>query len=467
MNERCLSAYQRFMEMNVNQGRILLAQEIKSNPKNALPLVLINYEDFISLVFNENPDEYNRRLPLKDKRLALLENTDRNSPYYLFSKALLYFQWSMIQIKYTDYWNAAWDFRKSYFLFQENKKKFPDFPYTDIFLGAQETVISTIPKGYKWISNIMGLKGHMQHGLPLLKSSINNSNKPFKEEAFLYLVYLKNYIENDIEGASQLIKNHQLDVKKNQLFCFMSANLALNNKNAALTESILLNRNKSTDYIPFPMLEYELGDAKLRRLAPDAAFHFQQFIATSKSNFYIKDACMNLAYCYYLQGDMKRANQYKEKIKLIGKTECDADKQAQQFAETGSFPDKDLLKARLMNDGGYNDKALDILQAKTINNFKKENEKLEYIYRLGRIYDELGQDENAMKYYNQAIQMGRHSTEYFASRAALQAGIIVEHKGQRKEALDYFQQVLDMDDHEFKNSIDQRAKAGINRLSGH
>ena len=63
--------------------------------------------------------------------------------------------------------------------------------------------------------------------------------------------------------------------------------------------------------------------------------------------------------------------------------------------------------------------------------------------------------------------MGRHSTEYFASRAALQAGIIVEHKGQRKEALNYFQQVLDMNGHEFKNSIDQRAKAGINRLNGH
>ncbi len=467
MNERCLHAYQSFMAMKVNQGRNLLLQELKSNPQNVLPLVLINYEDFISLVFNENPEEYKKRLPLKEKRLALLENADKNSPYYLFSKALLYFQWSMIQIKYTDYWNAAWDFRKAFLLFKENKNKFPDFSYNNIFLGSQETVISTIPKGYKWISTIMGLKGDMQSGLLLLKSSISMKDQPFKEEAFLYLVYLKNYIENDVEGANQLVKNYQLDVKNNQLFCFMSANLALNNKQAAITESNLLNRNKSAEYIPFPMLEYELGDAKLRRLAPDAAGHFQYFISNSKSNFYIKDACMSLAYCYYLQGDMKLANEYKEKIKYIGKTESDADKQAQRFAETGSFPDKDLLRARLMNDGGYNDKALKILQSKTINSFKKDNEKLEYIYRFGRIYDELNQDEKALKYYDQTIQMGRYSTEYFASRAALQAGQICEQNGRRKDALDYYYKVLEMDDHEFKNSLDQRAKSGINRLKEH
>ncbi len=467
MNEQCLEAYQCFMAMKVAKGKNILLQEIKSNPRNRLPYVLANYEDFISLVFNENPDEYKMRKPLKEKRLALLEDADKNSPYYLFSKALLHFQWSMIQIKYTDYWDAAWDFRKSFMLFKENKKKFPDFPFNDIFIGAQETVISTIPKGYKWISTILGLKGDMKSGLTQLKSSINTKEHPFKEEAFLYLVYLKNYIENDVEGANQLIKNYHLDVKDNQLFCFMAANLALNNKNAALTESILTNRTKHHDFIPFPMLEYELGDAKLRRLSPDAVQHFLKFITTSKSNFYIKDACLSIAYCYYLEGNVPLANQYKEKIKQVGKAESDADKLAQKFAESGSFPDRELLKARLLNDGGYNEKALKILQGQQLNNFKKGSEQLEYIYRFGRVYDDLKQDDKALEYYKQTIRMGQSSTDYFASRAALQAGHICEQRGRKKEAMEYYNLVLDMDDHEFKNSIDQRAKSGINRIQGH
>jgi len=454
------------MAMKVTQGRNLLSQELKSNPKNILPLVLINYEDFISLVFNENPDEYKKRKPLKEKRLDLLDNADQTSPYYLFSKALLYFQWSMIQIKYSDYWNAAWDFRKSYLLFKENKKKFPDFTYNNIYIGAQETVISTIPKGYRWISNILGLKGEMRTGLNTLQYALASKELPFKEEAYLYTIYLKNYIQNDIEGANLLITKNNLDTKNNQLFCFMAANLALNNKKAAVTESLLLNRTKSNAYIPFPMLEYELGDALIRRLDMSAISHFQQFISTSKSNFYLKDACLNMAYAYYLQGNLSAANQYKEKIKSIGKTESDADKQAQKFAESGVFPDKDLLKARLLNDGGYNDQALKILQSKTIQTFKLESERLEYIYRFGRVYDDLNQDDKAVEYYLQTIAMGEHSTEYFAARAALQAACIYEQKGRKNEALLYFNKVLEMDDHEFKNSIDQRAKSGINRVKG-
>jgi tetratricopeptide (TPR) repeat protein len=464
MTEKCLSAYQSFMSMKVSEGKNLLIQELKTNPKNILPLVLINYEDFISLVFNENPSEYKKRKTLKDKRLAVLEQADKNSPFYLFSKALLYFQWSMIQIKYNDYWDAAWDFRKAFQLFKENKKKYPSFVYNNIYIGASETVISTIPNGYKWISNILGLKGNMKSGLTLLNSSINNKDQAFKEEAYLYTIYLKNYVENDIEGANQIITNYKLDTKNNQLFCFMAANIALNNKKAALTESYILNRTKSNAYIPFPMLEYELGDAKLRRLDYSAIQNFQNYLSTSKSNFYLKDACLNIAYCYYLQDNLTQANQYKNKIKSIGKTESDADKQAQRFAETGIFPDKDLLKARLLNDGGYNDQALKILLSKKIDSYKKENEKLEYIYRLARTYDDLNQDEKALEYYKLTIDMGSHSPEYFAARAALQAGYIFEKKGQKNDALIYFNKVLDMDDHAFKNSLDQRAKSGINRV---
>jgi len=453
------------MSMKVTQGKGLLIEELKSNPKNYLPLLLINYEDFISLVFNENPAEYKKRKNLKEKRLVMIEDGDARSPYYLFSKALIYFQWSMIQIKYTDYWDAARDFRKSFLLFHENKKKFPSFTPNNIYIGAQETVISTIPKGYKWISSILGLKGNMKTGMMMLSTATTSKDPAFKEEAFLFYVYLKNYISNDAEGASQLITYNKLDIKNNQLFCFMAANLALSNKKAALSESILINRKKGPEYIPFPMLDYELGDAKMRRLDfANAIQLFKQFLSTSKSNFYLKDACLNIAYCYYLEGNIPLAKLYKENIKSIGKTESDADKLAQKFGENGTFPDAELLKARLLNDGGYNENALDILQQKNENSFKTPREKLEYIYRLARVYDDLNQDTQALEYYQLTIEKGLHSTEYFAARAALQAGYIYERNKHAKEALIYFNKALDMNDHEYKNSIDQRAKAGINRL---
>lgn len=461
MTENCNNAYKAFMSMKINTGKQYLLKELSNNRRNLLPILISNYEDYISLSFNENPAEYKKRKPLLEQRLALLENADKNSPYYLFSKAVLHFQWSAIQIKYADYWDAAWDFRKSFLLFKENKKKFPTFAYNNIYLGAQEAVISTIPSGYKWISKILGMKGNMKNGMYLLNSYINSNNPYFKEEAFLYTIYLKNYLENEPQQAAQLITKYNLDTKNNQLFVFMAANLALNNKDAKQAEKILNNRNHSNEYIDFPMLDYEMGDAKMKSLDYNAISYFERFIKESKSNFYIKDACYNIAICYYLQGKNDLANQYKNKTKTIGKTESDADKQAQKNAQK-IFANKDVLKARLLNDGGYNERALEILLKLNLN----ESEKLEYYYRLARVYDELNQIENALINYNKTIEMGKNATEYFAARAALQTGYIYEKKAAKKEAIRYFEMVLDMDDHEYKNSLDQRAKAAINRIKG-
>ncbi|MCA6452694.1 MAG: hypothetical protein IM582_05885, partial [Chitinophagaceae bacterium] len=51
-------------------------------------------------------------------------------------------------------------------------------------------------------------------------------------------------------------------------------------------------------------------------------------------------------------------------------------------------------------------------------------------------------------------------------RAALQIGQIYEKRGQKALAISYYQKCLDMDDHEYKDSLDQKAKSGIARCKG-
>lgn len=454
------------MAMKISTGKQFLNKEISENPTNSMPLILANYEDFISLSFNENPKEFKKRKPIFDVRLKALEQTDKSSPYYLFGKALLYLQWCVIKSKHGEYWNAAWDFRKSYNLFLDNKKKFPQFPYHNVFLGTQQAIISTIPAGYKWISNILGLKGNMKQGMGMLRLFFESSEQAFREESFLYYIYLTNYLLNDIEGAVALIKTHNLDTKNNMLYLFMAANLALNNKKAAVTESLILSRNTSSEYIPFPILDYELADAKMKRLDFSAINYFEKYLQNYKGNFYLKDACLSIAYCYYLMGNNVKADFYKNKIKLVGNDEADADKQAQRFAEKGKYPDKDLLKSRLLNDGGNNQQALKILLTKDPKELNTESEKLEYYYRLARVYDDMSLDDKALEFYDYTLKIGSNSTEYFAARAALQAGYIYEKRKNKSMALKYFNTVLELEDHDYKNSLDQRAKSSINRVNG-
>ena len=159
---------------------------------------------------------------------------------------------------------------------------------------------------------------------------------------------------------------------------------------------------------------------------------------------------------------MRAAEAARKQIFLRGGTDTDADKQALKEAKLGVWPNPLLLKARLLTDGGYTKEALAILQGKQ-QVFTSPADKLEYVYRIGRIYEDLGKEQEAISFYKETIKLGANQTAYFAARAALQAGQIVEKRGQKKEAILFYEQCLAMEEHSYKNSLDQRAKAGIAR----
>lgn len=463
-NENCRLAYQAFMAGKIMEGKRLTQVERGTNPNNLIPILLDNYADYVSLSFNENPVVFEQRESLQSERLSRLEKGNKQSPYHLLCRALIHLQWSMIRAKNGDKWNAAWDFRRSYLLLLENKKRFPDFEETDIFLGASEAIISTIPSGYKWISELLGLRGDMRIGMQRLNKQVLTRKSPFAEEANLYYIFLKHYLENDIHGAQAYIQLLHLDVKNNWLNCFIAANLAINHKDAATAEQLLNNRTRSAEYMAFPMLDYELGDAKLKRLDYTCVVDFSRYLQNTHSKFYIKDAWLSIAYAAYLQNNMAEVKRCFERIKREGSLEADADQEALRIAEAGVLPDKDLLRARLLNDGGYNEEALRILQARPLSSFKPGNDQIEYIYRLARIHDELLDTTEAIEFYILTLQQAEQTKAYYPARAALQLGYIFEARRKNDTALVYFNRVLALKGHDYKNSLDQKAKAAINRI---
>ena len=73
------------------------------------------------------------------------------------------------------------------------------------------------------------------------------------------------------------------------------------------------------------------------------------------------------------------------------------------------------MKARLLNDGGYHAEALQILQGKTFSDFLLTEEKLEFAYRLARIYDDLGRKDEAIAGYLETIKLGENQERIFCS----------------------------------------------------
>lgn len=463
----CAAAYQHYMSLQPDKGRAMLKKELIADPYNLMATYIGDYEDCLHLLFNGNPADYAQLKNHQSARLNLLERGDKNSPWYRLCKAGVYMHWAFVSIRFNENFKAATNFRKSYLLLKENKKLFPSFDYNDIFLGIEEASAGAIPDSYKWIASIFGVSGNIEAGAGKLRRFLDRheTTDPLYNEAMIYYAYMGYYLLSDKELAWKMVSGNRFETDDNLLNSFVKCNIALNYRKAGEAINILKSAQAISGYSRYPIFEYEYGYALLHKQDDDAIKHFNIFLRDYKGGLFVKDTWQKLSYAYYLNGDMKNANYCKSKINSSGSLSTDADKQAMRFAQQQTWPNKILLQAQLLTDGGYFKEAHALLRKTPYAFYTTIAHKLEYHFRVARVYDELGDEDNAVVNYNAAIRIGQNRQEQFAARAALQMGFLNERMNRPDSALKMYRLALSMDDHDFKNSIDQQAKAGVSRLS--
>jgi tetratricopeptide (TPR) repeat protein len=466
-NDKAQLVYDQITSLKIPEARKAIAIDKRLDPNNLTNTLLESYADFYELFLNEDVSEYEKLYPQFEKRIQLFETAPKNSPFYLYGLGLAHLHKSLVAIRFDKNWEAALDFRKAYLLFKENKKAYPNFTPNNVYFGIISTVVGTIPKGYQWMANILGMSGKISEGNALVLKYITSNDeysKLCRNEALLVYPYLIMNFEGNTKKAFAFIESTPYDFKRNQMHAYMAANLYLNHQQSNKALTVIQQMDNTDAYLPLPFWNLELGYAYINELKLDKAQKsLTEFIQNFKGKFYIKDAYERLSWIAYMQGDLKKAEAYRRNVLHAGNQITDADKQAFQNAKKGGWPHPLLLKARLLSDGGYQSQALNLLVGKTSNDFPTDADKTEFAYRLGRIYDLMDQDELAIRFYKSAIEKGEHQPEYFAARAALQIGIIFENKGQFTKAIEYYHQCIEMKDHAFKNSLDQKAKSGIQR----
>lgn len=470
-NKNCEDAYNNIISLRFEEGRKILKKEKLVNPKNDIPYYLENYIDCLTLFIGENENDFKQLKQNKDERLKRIEKGDKQSPFYLFTQAEIYLQWAVVRMKFKEYASAAYDIHKAYQLLQENTEKFPSFKASQKSLGLLHAIIGAIPEEYQWLVSIIGMKGTIQQGVDELNEVINSCKNTeynyLKTESIIILAFVQLNFQKNKEDAWKLlsqINNHSYNT--NPMLCFVYADIANHVGKTDEAISILLNKPNGNEYYPFYFLDYLLGVTKLNRLDKDADLYLQKYLSSFMGKNYIKAAEQKLAWYYLLNGNKDKYKECMASCKIKGNNFIDEDKQAMKEAETQEVPNIILLKARLLCDGGYYQKALAQFQNTSLNDFPTLRDQFEVTYRVARIYHELGMTDNAINFYQETLKNAYRSPYYFAANAALQLGLIYEEKKDYDKARFYFEKCLSLRNHEYQNSLDQKAKAGLNRLGG-
>lgn len=465
--ENCSDAYQYFMALLPEQGREKIKRELIADPYNLMATYLSDYDDCLLLLFNGNRQDYEQLKGHQYDRLKLMERGDASSPWHRLCQAGIYMHWALVHVRFNENLKAGTNFRKSFLLLKENQRMFPGFEYDDMFLGIEEATVGSLPENYKWIASIFGMRGNIHAGADKLRRFVmkHEPGDPLYNEAIVYYAYLSYYLLSDKNKAWQIVSGNKFKTDNNLLNSFVKTNIAINYRKADVAEKILADAAHGAYYSKYPVFDYEYGYALLHGLDFEAIAKFKSFLADYKGSIFVKDAWQKLSYAYFLQGNLKMAEYCKKKILTEGTAHTDSDKQALRFAQQGSWPHKILLQAQLLTDGGYYNKALKVLTGSTIKDYRTVPAQLEYHFRLARVHEELDNPSVAVSNYHKAIEIGKSRPEQFAARSALQLGFMYEKAGQDDKALSMYKLALSMKDHDFKNSIDQQAKAGVNRLS--
>lgn len=467
------SAFDEIYKLKLNKADLLIENEIKTKPENAFAYYLKSLKEIIEVFVSENENEYQNLNSNLKKNIKQIEKKAAKTPYNKFFKAQLLFYYGITQFKFDDYFSGGTNIREAYILLKENNKKYPDFLPNNTILGVIQTFAGTVPGTYKWIIPLFGINPSVDMGMKTLKKisdsklNLNSDWHKFKLEAKIFEGGLYNFVLHDERKAWEIIDNCTSDWQTNLFSSYLRASFLIKINNNEEAIEILLKRPDSKEYIDLKFCNYLLGVSKLNRLDNDANVYLNDFITNFKGRNYLKSALQKLAWYYLIKGDYEKYRFYTSKIKNTGYLFTDEDKQAQKSTSSDYIPNITLLKARLLCDGGYPERALKELENKSSKNFGELRDRVEYNYRMGRIYQKTGNYELSTKYYKTTMETGKNLSNYYAMAASIETASIYEKQNNFKNAEIFYKKALTFTKNkEYENSLEQRAKAGLTRVAG-
>ncbi|MBL4655685.1 MAG: tetratricopeptide repeat protein [Bacteroidia bacterium] len=333
-------------------------------------------------------------------------------------------------------------------------------------MGLLHTLIGSIPDKYKWGVDLIGMEGDLDQGINELTELMKNPPTEYKHidsEVKILLSFILKYYRMFDHDSRQYLNATKHD-SSSLLWVFCKADELMVKRENETVIKLLENRPTDDGYLPFYFLDYLTGISKLKRLDSDANEPLEYFIEHFNGLNYIKSAYQKLAWHYLINDDPEKYHYYINFCKDNGDTFIDDDVQALKELESGVVPHKDILKARLLFDGGYFEKADKILNEIPEQSLTTEKNKVELIYRKARLLHEWGKPDEAIPYYDQTLVNAIELKFYFAANSALQLGYIYEKRQDYKKAKVHYEKCIDIHDHGYKSYLEFKSKLALNKL---
>lgn len=455
-------AYDEAFRLETKSAKISVASLPENSP---FRIYLDNYIEFTELFNADSEALFNQVSGNESKRLKRIESLDSNSPYDKFLQAEILLQWAILKLKFGREAKGAYTVIQAAKLLNANQKEYPDFLPTYKSLGSLHVIIGSVPDNYKWALKLLGLKGSVNEGFNELAKA--GKDKIWGNEALYSSFFLKaftaRFSEQDNVALLRYLNSRPTDLNAH----FLGASVSLRTQRAEQSLKILNQKPAGSNYLTLSIFDLHYGDSFLAKGDyQKASAFYNRFLKTTKGKAYLKDTNLKLYFAYLLEGKSETALVHLQKIPAVGNTNSDFDKTAQKYYTiiVKSKPDKNLIKAKVLLDGGYFNQGLAVLKAsKNTSSGTEWQAEHDYLNGVAHVYE--GDSAQAIEHLNKAIVAAdKAGWISISANASLYLGYAYQLKKQNNQAKTYFEKALTYKNHEQKNSVDTKARAALSEI---
>lgn len=454
--------YQLVLNLQTEQAYSALA---KINTKTNVfhKIYVQSFCETLDVLITEDEKRFEQVDLLFKERIKYLQGLPEG-PEMLFLQAELELQRGFNLINLNQEISAVFAIRTAYNRTQECMKKYPDFVPIKKTSGVIQVMIGSIPDKFHWFMSLLGLKGSVALGQKQL-NELRNSKSSLSTEASILYFTIKGFINQQFDEASRGIAEALRQQPDSRLLMFLAVNMMMKNSQGEAALHVIQELDQHKEGLQMHYIEYLRGEALLQRGEYLPAIEaYQYFIKQYKSKSFKKDAYFKISLCYYLMGKMDLAKSNFEIARKTGKDVAEPDKYAAAQLAENVFPNAKILRVRFYTDGGYYKQAKEVLNSVVPHDLATAKDQTEFYYRKARLSHKTGELSAAKLFYSQTIDMTGQKPWYFAPNSALQLGYIAQAQKDIPTAKKYFEMALSYKRHEYKNSIDGKAKSALEQL---